>query len=133
MPRRDARRLTPLETLVMQAAWDAGEATVRQVQERLQPVKPMAYNTVLTVMRILRDKGFLRSDRRGRADIYVPAVSREQMGRRSLRDVVNRFFGGSPAALVSALIHDEDVSEEQLQAIRREVDRARGARNPSPS
>ena len=111
----------------MQGVWDAGEATVRDVQERLQPVKPMAYNTVLTVMRILRDKGFLASTRNGRADVYTPRVSRRQMARRSLTDVVNRFFAGSPVALVNALLADEDLSEEQLKAIRREVDRARNA------
>jgi predicted transcriptional regulator len=126
MPRRETRRLTPLETLVMQAVWDVGEATVREVQERLRPVKPMAYNTVLTVMRILRDKGFLTSRRNGRADVYTPTVSRRQIARRSLKDVVNRFFGGSPAALVSALVNDENVSDEELKAIRREVDQARG-------
>ncbi len=127
MPRRETKRLTPLETLVMQAVWDAGEATVREVQERLQAAKPLAYNTVLTVMRILRDKGFLASTRNGRADVYSPRVSRGQVARRSLRDVVNRFFGGSPAALVNALLTDEDLSAVQLKAIRREVDQARGA------
>ena len=77
MAKRTAKRLTPLETLVMDAVWTLAEATVRNVQEHLKPVKPMAYNTVLTVMRILRDKGFLTSEREGRSDVYRPLVSRE--------------------------------------------------------
>ncbi len=122
MPRRDVRRLTPLEALVMQTVWDAGEVTVREVQERLYAVKPMAYNTVLTVMRILRDKGFLQSDRRGRADVYAPAVSREMMGRRSVREVLERFFSGSAAALVSQLIDSGNLSDAEIRRIRQEVD-----------
>ena len=125
MDGRKPMRLTPLEALIMDGVWDLSAATVREVQERLRPVKPMAYNTVLTMLRILRDKGFLVSTRNGRADVYAPQVSRRQMARRSLREVVNRFFGGSPAALVSALMNDERLSDEDLAAIRREVDTKR--------
>jgi len=122
MARPAPRRLTPPETLVMDAVWALGEATVRQVHERLRPVRPLAYNTVLTEMRILRGKGFLRSERRGRLDVYTPRVSREQVGRRSLREVLQRFFAGSAAALVSHLIEAEDLDPEEVEAIRREVD-----------
>ncbi len=64
MPRTpNDRRLTTLETLIMNALWEESPAAVRQIQERLMRVKPMAYNTVLTMMRILREKGFLTSER----------------------------------------------------------------------
>lgn len=123
MARKVSKRLTPLEGLIMGAVWELSEATVRSVQERLRPVKPLAYNSVLTVMRILRDKGFLESSREGRLDVYRPTVSREQMGRRSLREVLDRFFSGSARALVSHLIEAERLSAEDIKAIRREVDR----------
>lgn len=123
MARKVSKRLTPLEGLIMGAVWELSEATVRNVQARLQPVKPLAYNTVLTVMRILRDKGFLESSREGRLDLYRPRVSREQMGRRSLREVLDRFFSGSARALVSHLLDSERLSPEDIKAIRREVDR----------
>jgi len=123
MTRRTAKRLTPLETLIMDAVWTLSEATVRDVQEHLKLVKPMAYNTVLTVMRILRDKGFLSSERDGRSDTYRPLVTREQMGRRSLHEVLDRFFAGSAEALVSQLLDSEDLSPEEIRAIRSEVDR----------
>ncbi|MHC4716137.1 MAG: BlaI/MecI/CopY family transcriptional regulator [Planctomycetota bacterium] len=115
-------RLTPLESRIMDSVWELSSATVRQVQEHLQPTRPMAYNTVLTMMRILRQKGFLRSERKGRADMYTPCVSRRQVARRSLHELVERFFAGSPSALVSQLIDDADLSPEQIRAIRREVD-----------
>ena len=117
------KKLTPLETLIMDCVWSLGRATVREVQERLEPEKPMAYNTVLTVMRILREKGFLESQREGRMDVYQPRVTRQQVARRSLRDLVDRFFAGSPTALVSQLLDSENLSAEEIEAIRREVDR----------
>ena len=126
MARRESadRKLTPLETLIMNALWDESPSAVKQVQERLKSVKPMAYNTVLTMMRILRDKGFLASEREGRADLYRPIVTREDMGRRSLGELINSFFSGSAEALVSQLLDSQSLSDEELTAIRAELDRA---------
>jgi predicted transcriptional regulator len=121
MARKRPRRLTPVEALIMDCLWDLGEATVRQAQRHLKPVKPMAYNSVLTMMRILREKGFLQSDRRGRMDVYRPLVTRKQMGRRSLEEVLHRFFAGSAEAMVSQLLAWENLSPEQIKAIRREA------------
>ena len=118
------RKLTPLETMIMNVLWDESPAPVRQVQERLNTVKPMAYNTVLTIMRILRDKGFLASEREGRSDLYRPVVTREDMGRRSLGEVIDSFFSGSAEALVSQLLDGQSLSDEELAAIRVELDRA---------
>ncbi len=123
MSRKKEKRLTPLEALVMSSVWELSEATVREVQEQLKSVKPLAYNTVLTMMRILRDKGFLESRREGRLDLYRPRVTREQMGRRSLSEVLDRFFSGSARALVSQLLDSETLSAQEIKAIRREVDR----------
>ena len=123
MPENNSKRLTPLESLIMDRVWDLSEATVREVQERLEAERPMAYNTVLTMMRILRDKGFLDSKRNGKADVYHPLISREQMARRSLSDVLDRFFSGSATALVSQLLSSENLSEDEIKAIRREVNK----------
>ena len=117
------KRLTPLETLIMNVLWDESPAAVKQVQERLTAVKPMAYNTVLTIMRILRDKGFVVSEREGRSDLYRPVVTREDMGRRSLGEVIDSFFSGSAEALVSQLLDGQSLTDEELTAIRAELDR----------
>ena len=121
MAQQAPQRLTPLEALIMGRVWDMGEATVHDVRDSLEPVKPMAYNTVLTEMRILREKGFLASRREGRTDVYRPLVPREQMARLSLDEVRERFFSGSAVALVSQLLASDDVSDEEIRAIRREV------------
>ena len=116
-------RLTPLETLVMGVLWDGSPVTVREVRNHLEDQKPMAYNTVLTVLRILRDKGFVSSERVGRSDLYRPAVTRERMAERSLRETLQAFFRGSSAALVSNLLRTQGLSSEELGRIREEVDR----------
>ena len=118
------KKLTPLETLIMNVLWDESPAAVKQVQERLTAIKPMAYNTVLTIMRILRDKGFVVSEREGRSDLYRPVVTREDMGRRSLGEVIDSFFSGSAEALVSQLLDGQSLSDEELTTIRAELDRA---------
>ncbi len=123
MPKSKAKRLTPLEALIMDCVWDKSQTTVREVQETLQDEKPMAYNTVLTMMRILRDKEFLASERDGRTDVYRPLVAREQVAKRSLNDVLQNFFSGSAHALVSQLLESEELAPDEMKAIRREVDR----------
>jgi BlaI family penicillinase repressor len=117
------KKLTRLETLIMNALWDDSPAAVKQIQERLKSVKPMAYSTVLTMMRILRDKGFLVSERQGKADLYRPVVSRDDAGRRSLGEVIDSFFSGSAEALVSQLLDGRSLSDEELKAIRAELDK----------
>ena len=122
-PNKHAHKLTELESVIMEAVWVLERATVRDVQEHLHASRPMARNTVLTMMGILRDKGFLTSTRDGRADVYLPAVSREQVSRRSLDDIMSRFFGGSAHALVSQLLESEELDPGEIKAIRSELNR----------
>jgi predicted transcriptional regulator len=122
MANRKPIKPTELEAVIMEAVWALSEATVKQVQEHLHQKRPMAYTTVLTMMQILRRKGFLTSTRRGRADVYRPKVTQAQMAQRSLRDLLGRFFAGSPAALVSQLLKTKDLTREEVEAIRREID-----------
>ena len=105
----------------MDCVWRLSEATVRQVRENLRSGKPLAYNTVLTMLQILREKGFLASQRVGRTDVYHPLVSREQMARRSWREVADRFCAGSAQILVSQIVDEEDLTEEEIKTIRRAV------------
>ncbi len=118
-----AYKLTELESVIMEAVWALERATVRDVQEHLAASRPMARNTVLTMMGILRDKGFLTSTRDGRTDVYLPAVTREQVSSRSLQDLLGRFFGGSVRALVSQLLASEELDPEEIKAIRSELNR----------
>ena len=119
----NSRKLTELESVIMDAVWTLEQATVRDIQEHLKAVRPMARNTVLTMMGILRDKGFLSSVREGRTDLYRPTVSREQVSGHLLRDVMNRCFAGSAHALVSQLLDCGDIDSEEIKAIRRDLTR----------
>lgn len=123
MAKHEPARLTPTEASVMDAVWGEGEATVRQAHEKLDSIKPRAYNTVLTVMRILRQKGFLKSERRGRTDVYTPTVTRNEMACRAVKEVTDRFFACSPAALVSFVVKEADLAADEVKAVRREADR----------
>lgn len=116
------RRLTGLEARIMHHVWVLHPVTVKQVHEAVQPTRALEYNTVLTVMRKLRDKGVLASRREGRQDVYSPLVSRQEMGARALREVAESFFAGSLRGLVSAFLAEENLSEADLQGIRRKVD-----------
>ncbi len=118
----ESQKLTPLEKLIMNVLWDESPAAVKQVQERLNSVRPMAYNTVLTMMRILRNKGFLTSEREGKADLYRPLVTREAIGRRSLGELIDSFFSGSAEILVSQVLEGQSLSDEKLLAIRAELE-----------
>ena len=122
-PKSTKSTLTELESIIMDAIWTLEQATVREVQEYLKETRPMARNTVLTIMGIMRDKGFLKSKRVDRADVYRPAISREQMSGNLLRDMVNRFFSGSAHALVSQLLESEKLDTTELKAIRKELNR----------
>ena len=129
-------KLTALESLIMDSLWSLSQASVRQVQGHLQPVKPLAYNTVLTMLRIMREKGFVTSKRKGRMDIYQPTVSRQQIARKSLHDILDNFFAGSAQSLVSQLLKMKHLSREEIRGMRRELDNKlkgtsgrKGARN----
>ena len=121
MPPRKSETLTEAELRLMEVLWEKGSATVAEVAEAL-PKKPgLAYNTVLTTLRILEDKGYLRhtKPKDGRAFLYTPVVSREQASQSALRHLLGRFFGNSAETLVLNLLEDEKLSEDERKRIRR--------------
>lgn len=121
MARKRSLNLTEAELRLMQVIWDRGSATVAAVAEALSDKPGLAYNTVLTTLRILEQKGYLRHTQTegGRAFIYHPVVGREQASRNALRHVVSRFFGNSPELLVLNLLEDEQISEKEMKRIRK--------------
>jgi len=95
---------TDRELDVMSVLWDAGSATVAQVRERLSD--DLAYTTVLTVLRTLEQKGYVRHTGEGRAHRYRPLVKRAAAGRSALRRLVDKVFDGSPELLLTQLVSD---------------------------
>lgn len=119
MPRTPSRTLTEAELPLMDILWKAGSATVNHVAETLSKTKPVAYNTVLTMLRILERKGYVRHTKDGRAFVYQPVVGREQASRNAVRQLVTRFFEGSPELLVLNLLKDEGIDDRELDRLRR--------------
>jgi predicted transcriptional regulator len=120
LPRKRSLNLTAAELRLMDIVWDKGTATVGEVAEALIGEPVLAYNTVLTTLRILEEKGYVRhtKSREGRAFVYRAIVGRKQASRNALRQVVRGFFGNSPELLVLHLLDDGDLSERELRNIR---------------
>ncbi|MBM3724480.1 MAG: BlaI/MecI/CopY family transcriptional regulator [Acidobacteria bacterium] len=125
MPRTKSPNLTEAELRLMDIVWEHGQATVGEVAASLPKDLGLAYSTVLTTMRILEEKGYLRHTKEGRAFVYHPLVDRGQASRSALRHLVERFFRGRPEALVMNLLEDEDLSERELRRIRQIVGESR--------
>lgn len=120
LPRKKSLDLTEAELRVMHIVWDKGAATVGEVAAALPGEPGLAYNTVLTTLRILEQKGYVRhtKPREGRAFVYRAVVDRKRASRNAVRHVVRRFFGNSPELLVLNLLDDGDLSEQELRKIR---------------
>ena len=118
---------TDRELDVMALLWDRGSATVAEVRERLPD--DLAYTTVLSVLRTLEEKGHVGHRGEGKAHRYFPLVERRVAGRSALARLIDTVFNGSPELLLTQLVTDRDLSEEQLKRIRRLMDaRLRGGK-----
>lgn len=122
MPKPRSDVLTEAEQRVMLVLWEKGEASVREVTDALEKTYPVAYNTVLTILRILTDKHYVKPRQDGRAFIYKPAVTKAEARSRALRKVVSTFFAGSPTELAQHLIRTEKLSADELRALKDELD-----------
>jgi predicted transcriptional regulator len=105
----------------MQVLWEKRRATVGDVQASLSADPPLAYSTVLTTLRILEAKGYVRHTKEGRAFVYEPVVFQEEASRKALDSLVNRFFGGSCEMLVVNLLKEETIGPAELLRIKRMI------------
>lgn len=114
----DSFLLTRSELQIMKVVWDEGAVTARHVHKILSPQKPIAYNTILTFMRILEEKGALCHVRSGRAFLYKAILTREQAIRNHVRDSIDRYFDGCPEKLLVDVLINEMTSPEQLGQVK---------------
>ena len=116
---------TDRELDVMAVLWARGSATVAEVRERLP--NDLAYTTVLSVLRTLEEKGHVGHRGEGKAHRYFPLVERRVAGRSALARLIDTVFNGSPELLLTQLVSDRDLSDEQIKKLRRLMDaRLRG-------
>ena len=122
--RDDRGNLGALESRVMKVVWREGRASVRVVLAGLKGRRKLAYTTILTTLRNLERKGFLRHEVEGRSHVYIPTIEQEAVARSALDDLVEHLFDGSRARLVDALLDEERLTDEELADLRKQIRKA---------
>jgi len=117
--RRPATTLTAAEVEIMHVVWNQGRATVRDVYETLRQRRKVAYTSVMTMMKILEQKGHLKKEQVERAYVYQPAKPRRQVLSGMVKDFVDRVFQGAAKPLLVHLVEDKRLSREDLEEIQR--------------
>jgi predicted transcriptional regulator len=113
MARKQSATLTEAELPIMEILWEKGCAGVTEVVGGM-PNSVVAYNTVLTTLRILERKGYVRHTKEGRAFVYHPVVERGEASRKAVRNLLKRFFQDSPELLILNVLEDEQLEESEL-------------------
>src|SRR5438094_7597834 len=119
MPRKKTLTLTNAEHRIMEVIWAKGSATVADVVEALNGKD--AYTTILTLMTILKGKGYLSSRKEGRAFVFVPRVDRDTVARKAVHQLLSKFFAGSASELVLTLLSDEELMLLELDVIKQKL------------
>jgi len=114
--------LTAHELTIMKIVWRRERATVRQVYEILRAQRPIAYTTVMTVMNVLEEKGYLEKSRADRAYVYQPKRSQRQVVGQMVADFVDRVFDGAAAGLFVHLARDKRLSKDERKKIRQVIE-----------
>jgi predicted transcriptional regulator len=122
--RKKSPNLTDAELRLMDVLWEKGEATVSDVADALPNNPALAYSTVLTTLRILENKGFVRHTKDGRAFVYHPLVGREQARESAVTHLVRRFFENSPELLMLNLLDGKKVDASELRRLRKRIEEA---------
>ena len=102
----------------MEILWEKGPATVHQLLEALEGDHALAYNSVLTTIRIMEKKGYVQHLKDGRAHIYQPLIGKQEATRSEVRHLLSRFFNDSHELLVLNLLEDKSLDGEELQRLR---------------
>lgn len=117
-------QLTPLEMEIMKVLWEMAPATVQMVQQRLE--RGLAYTTVQTMLNVLHRKEKVSRELRDRAYEYSPAVSRDQVVTQTMRDIIDRMFGGSAENLVMSLVEARHFDRKKLAKLQQMIEEAKG-------
>jgi predicted transcriptional regulator len=130
MPRKTSETLTEAELRIMQVLWQKGPGTVQQVLDSLPGESALAYNTVLTTIRILERKGYVEHSKDGRAHVYQVLVEQEEASRSEIRHLVGRFFRNSHEELVLNILEDQGIEPKELKRLKKMLERS-GEQSPN--
>jgi predicted transcriptional regulator len=118
MARPASKHPTELELEILKVLWKNGPATVRAVRDSLAGTRDLAYTSVMTVMNIMTQKGFLKRTKDGQSFVYSPRIGEQATTRKMLGDLVDRLFNGSAAAAMLNLLETSDIDAEELNRLR---------------
>jgi predicted transcriptional regulator len=121
MPPKRSNTLTEAELRLMKLLWERGESAVSDLVSGLADTTPLAYTSVLTTVRILEKKGYVRHRQEGRAFLYSPCVAEHDAGRSEVRQLLQKFFGNSRERLLLSLLGDDDVTPEELRRLKEAI------------
>jgi predicted transcriptional regulator len=121
MPPKKSNTLTEAELRLMKILWRRGESAVIDLVAAMPEGEELAYNSVLTTIRILEQKGYVEHRQEGRAFVYRPCVLEHEAGRSEVRHVLNRFFGNSRERLLLSLLGDGEISAEELERLKEAI------------
>ncbi len=121
MPPKKSNTLTEAELRLMKILWRRGDSAVTDLVAAMPEGETLAYNSVLTTIRILEQKGYVEHRQEGRAFVYRPTIAEQEASRSEVRHVLNRFFGNSRELLLLSLLDDEDLSQDELQRLKETI------------
>jgi predicted transcriptional regulator len=125
LARNKSATLTEAELRIMNVLWDRGSATVHEVLQAFPDNPPLAYNSVLTIVRILEKKGYVKHVKDKRTHVYTAQVNRKDATRFEVRHLVSRFFGNSHEQLVLNVLEESSIDAEELNRLRQLLDRSK--------
>ncbi len=118
MPPKKSNTLTEAELRLMKILWRRGESAVNDLVAAMPDGETLAYNSVLTTIRILEQKGYVDHRQEGRAFVYRPCVAEEEASRSEVRHLMSRFFGNSREQLLLSLLGDDEISPAELDRLK---------------
>ena len=118
MPPKRSNTLTEAELRIMKILWIQGESLVSDLVSAMPVSAPLAYNSVLTTVRILEQKGYVEHRQEGRAFLYSPCIAEHDASRSEVRHVMHRFFGNSREQLMLSLLGEGEITPEELQRLK---------------
>jgi predicted transcriptional regulator len=121
MPPRKSITLTEAELRLMRVLWLRGESAVAEVVAAIADETPLAYNSVLTTIRVLERKGYVTHRQEGRAFLYSPSIAQIEASRSEVRHMLQRFFGNSRERLLLSLLGDDDISPDELKRLKETI------------
>jgi predicted transcriptional regulator len=126
VPPKKSPTLTEAELRLMEVLWQVGPATVHKILEALPAKLPLAYNSVLTTIRILEKKGYVQHVKEGRAHVYAPMVGKREATRFEIKNLVGRFFKDSHELLVLNILEDKSIDADELRRLGQLLQEQRG-------